>query len=56
MNRYFEIALGSAYETLAGLDLLQESGSIDQEQFEMFRNKISSICNQLGGFKKVIDR
>lgn len=54
LNRFFEIALGSAYETLAGLDLLRENSLISQAKFTELENIISSVCNQLGGFKKAV--
>lgn len=52
LNRYLDIALGSAYETLASLDLLREIGLLSGAEFEKLLTSINSIANQLGGFKK----
>jgi len=52
LNRFLEIALGSAYETLAAIDILKENGFVSEEKYKEVYNKIYSICNQLGGFKK----
>ena len=54
LNRFLEIALGSAYETLAAIDILKENGFVSEEKYKEVYNKIYSICNQLGGFKKKI--
>lgn len=51
LNRFFEIALGSAYETLASLDILRANNLITKEEFEDSFRRISSITNQIGGFK-----
>jgi len=55
LNRFVEIALGSAYETLAGLDILRENNLMSQVKFVELEKQLSSICGQLGGFKKVMD-
>lgn len=52
LNRYLDIALGSVYETLAGLDLLRDTGFLSMAEFERLRANLNSIANQLGGFKK----
>jgi four helix bundle protein len=54
LNRYIEIALGSSYETLAGVDTLRRNMFVTEKEFDDVRNKISDICSQLGGFKKKI--
>ena len=54
LNRYIEIALGSLYETLAGTDTLKRNLLIDSKEFNNIHDKISTICSQLGGFKKKI--
>lgn len=55
MNRYFEIALGSASETLAGVDVLKDNKFIDDNEFKSVYDKIDSIAKQIGGFKKKLD-
>src|SRR3989338_3445909 len=52
LNRFIETSLGSLYETLANLDILYTNNLIPQDKFEAGKKKITSICNQLGGFKK----
>lgn len=52
LNRFVEIALGSLYETLAGMDSLRINKFISEEEFDKVRNTIESIARQLGGFKK----
>jgi len=51
-NRFLDISMGSAYETLTNLDVLQDNGFIDKFIFDDIHKKIESITNQLGGFKK----
>ena len=55
LNRFIETSLGSLYETLANLDILQINGLIDTQEFATGKKKIASICNQLGGFKKTLE-
>jgi len=55
LNRFIEIALGSAYETLAAVDSLRRNQLISNNEFEEVFAKIASISNQLGGFKKKLD-
>lgn len=52
LNRFLDIAIGSAYETLACIDTLVLNKFINQTQQKDLENKIKSICSQLGGFKK----
>ena len=52
LNRFIDIALGSIYETLAGLDVFKYNGFITEEEFIKLADKLSSISNRLGGFKK----
>ena len=52
LNRFIEISLGSAYETLACLDSLHRNNLMGKEEFLSLQQKIDSVCNQLGGFKK----
>lgn len=55
LNRFIETSLGSLYETLANLDILQTNKLIDAEEFAIGKKKIASICSQLGGFKKKLN-
>ena len=54
LNRYFDIALGSTYETLAALDSLRENQLITENDYEVVFKKLESITNQIGGFKRKI--
>ncbi len=54
LNRFFDIALGSAYETVAGVDTLRLEGLANEEEFLEVRNLAGKISDQLGGFKKAI--
>lgn len=56
MNRFFEISLGSVNETLAAIDVLKDNKLINDNEFNDLYNKLSSISNQLGGFKKTLDK
>lgn len=52
LNRFIEIALGSAYETLACIDSLYRNKLISKDSFSSIQKQLDEICNQLGGFKK----
>ena len=52
LNRFIEISLGSASETLATADVLRDNKLIKNEEFEEIYKKLNSISSQLGGFKK----
>lgn len=52
LNRFLDIAVGSAYETLACTDTLLQNKFINQGQQENLEKQLESICSQLGGFKK----
>lgn len=52
LNRFIEIALGSVSETLAAVDILHFNQLITEEDFGAMQDKLFSISNQLGGFKK----
>ncbi|MDO8513884.1 MAG: four helix bundle protein [bacterium] len=54
LNRYFNIAIGSLYETLANLDILKDEKYISKEQYNSLFTQIESIIKQLGGFKKLL--
>lgn len=55
LNRFIEMALGSAYETLANVDTLRMIGLVPEKEFASVKKIISDICSQLGGFKKKLD-
>jgi four helix bundle protein len=52
LNRFLEIALGSLYETVAGIDTLLVAGLIDTKGQRQLNQSAESIGKQLGGFKK----
>lgn len=52
LNRFFNIAIGSAYETLANIDILKVNNFISEKDFQNIFKKIQEIVKQLGGFKK----
>ena len=52
LSRFLDISLGSAYETLACIDVLAENKFITAIQQQDFERRIKSICSQIGGFKK----
>ncbi len=52
LNRFFEIALGSLYETLAALDTLEKMSIITSKEKEELLKKIEEVSSQIGGFKK----
>lgn len=54
LKRYFNIALGSLYETLAAADILKRNRFIDETEFYFLYGKIQSIAKQLNGFKKTL--
>ena len=54
LNRYFNIALESLYETLAAADILKRNRFIDGAEFRCLYGKIQSIAKQLHGFKKTL--
>lgn len=54
LNRFFEIALGSVNEAVAALDIFQDNGFITHAEFEDMYRSLTSISNQLGGFKRKI--
>ena len=54
LNRFFDIAIGSINETLAGLDVLKDNKIISKELFDKLLEKCKNISKQLGGFKKHI--
>ena len=52
LNRFFDIALGSLFETLAAVDILRECQLVDEKVFSEVEKLATSISDQLGGFKK----
>jgi four helix bundle protein len=52
LNRFFNIAIGSIYESVANLDILKDSSYIKEEKYLICLKLIKSIKKQLGGFKK----
>jgi|SRR3989344_4296019 len=56
LNRFLEIAIGSAHETLAAADILHDAKLISDDDFQDISKRIESISSQLGGFKKSIAR
>lgn len=56
LNRFIDIALGSAYETVAGVDTLRLTGLVSESDFISVRELAGKICDQLGGFKKAMGK
>lgn len=56
LNRFFDIALGSLFETVAGVDALREAGLIEEKAFKEIEERAVQISDQLGGFKKKLHR
>ncbi|MDO8600273.1 MAG: four helix bundle protein [bacterium] len=56
LNRFIEIALGSVNETLAGADVLNGNNLATDTEFREVYLKCDSISNQLGGFKKKLQK
>ena len=52
LNRFFDIAIGSICETIAGLDIAYDNKLINKERFEKLTEKCKNIARQLGSFKK----
>jgi four helix bundle protein len=51
-SRYFDIALGSLNETVAGVDVLVDNGFTTKNQFAAVIQHAENVAKQLGGFKK----
>lgn len=56
LNRFIDVALGSANETLAAIDVFHDNNFITEEKFGEIYRRLDSISNQLGGFKRQISR
>ena len=54
LNRFINIAIGSLYETFAGIDVLNDNKLIIEKDFTEIRQLIAGIDNQLGGLKRKI--
>lgn len=54
LNRFFDIALGSLFESFAAVDVLYDMKFIDDKNFEEIEKLAVGISDQLGGFKKHI--
>ena len=54
LSRYFDISLGSLYETLAGIDVLKDNKLVLSGDFEVIKQKTENVAKQLGGFKKAL--
>ena len=52
LNRFFDIAIGSVYETIAGIDMAYSNKLIPSKEFEKLITNLKDIARQLGGFKK----
>jgi len=55
-SRFLNIAIGSIYETVAGLDIAKDAELIGEKEFSELVKKLLSIAKQLGGFKKELKR
>lgn len=52
LNRFFDIALGSLFETVAAVDALREARLVTDVTFREVETLAVEISDQLGGFKK----
>jgi four helix bundle protein len=51
-SHFLTIAMGSLYETLAGLDLAKDNGLVDKQKFDSFKVLLLAIAKQIGGMKR----
>ena len=51
-NRFLNISLGSASETLAAADVLRYNKLIGESEFNLIYENLSGVIGQLHGFKK----
>lgn len=56
LNRFFDIALGSLFESVAAVDVLREVKLVSEPLFAEIEKLATSISDQLGGFKKKLHR
>lgn len=54
LNRFFDIALGSLFESVAAVDTLREAVLVDEKTFREVEQLAENISDQLGGFKRKI--
>lgn len=52
MNHFFNIALGSLNETVAGLDIAHDNSLLSTDRFKKLKIELVQIGKQLNGFKK----
>lgn len=56
LNRFFDIALGSLFESVAAIDVLREIELVPEPLFVEIEKLATNISDQLGGFKKRLRR
>lgn len=56
LNRFFDIALGSLFESVAAVDVLREIELVPEPLFTEIEKLATNISDQLGGFKKRLRR
>ncbi len=54
-NRFFNIAVGSIYETVAAIDALARGGYISRQVADKLFNDLVNISRQCSGFKKKLN-
>lgn len=50
--KFLEIAIASANEVVACLDIMYELNKVDSQEFKILKKEAESIVKQLGGFVK----
>lgn len=56
LNRFFDIALGSLFESVAAIDALREAHMVSEKAFLEVEASAAEISDQLGGFKRKLRR
>lgn len=54
LNRFFDIALGSLFESVAAVDALREALLVEEKTCKEVEQLAESISDQIGGFKRKI--
>jgi four helix bundle protein len=54
LNRFFDISLGSLFESFGAVDVLHDLKLVDDKLYNEVNDLTVSISDQLGGFKKKI--
>lgn len=54
LNRFFDIALGSLFESVAAIDTLREASLVEERTLKEVVQLAESISDQIGGFKRKI--